>query len=50
MFIDDPARTTVIQAFLSITQLIFSNFRQASGRNVTAFRRNNFDYETPLKL
>lgn len=50
MFIDDPARTTVIQAFLSITQLIFSNFKQASGRNVTAFRRDNLDYETPLKL
>ena len=50
MFFDFPARTTVSQAFLSIAQLIFLNFKQASGRNATAFRRNDLDCETPLKL
>ena len=50
MLIDGPACTTVSQASLSIAQLIFSNFKQAPGHNAAAFRRDNLDHETPLKL
>ena len=50
MPIDGPACATVIQASLSIAQLIFSNFKQTPGRNATPFCRNDLDHETPLKL
>ena len=49
MLIDGPTRIAVSQASLSIAQLIFSNFKQAPGRNAAAFRRDNLDHETPLK-
>ena len=49
MLIDGPTRTAVSQASLSIAQLIFSNFKQAPGRNATAFCRDNINHETPLK-
>ena len=50
LLIDGPVCTTVIQAPSSIVQLIFSYFKLAPGRNATAFRRDNFDYEVPSKL
>ena len=50
MPIDGPACATVIQASLSIAQLIFSNFKQTPGRNATPFCRNDLDHETSLKL
>ena len=50
MLIDGPVCTTVSQASLSISQLIFSNFEQVAGHNGTAFCRDNLALETPLKL
>ena len=50
MLINGRACTRVSQASLSIAQLIFSNFKQAPGCNAAAFRRDNLDHETPLKL
>ena len=50
MLTDDSACATVSQASLSIAQLIISNFKQAPVRDVSAFRRDNLDHETALKL
>ena len=50
MLTDDSACATVSQASLSIAQLIISNFKQAPVRNASAFRRDNLDHETALKL
>ena len=50
MLIDGSACATVSQASLSIAQLIFSNFKQASGGNAAPFRRDNLDHEASLKL
>ena len=50
MLTDDSACATVSQASLSIAQLIISNFKQAPVRDASAFRRDNLDHETALKL
>ena len=50
MLIDGPVCTTVSQASLSISQLVFSNFKQTPGYNAAAVCRDNLDHETPLKL
>ena len=50
MFIDSSAYTTVSQASLVISQLIFLNFKMVPGCYSIAFRRDNLDHETPLKF
>ena len=50
MLTDDSACATVSQASLSIAQLIISNFKQAPVCDASAFRRDNLDHETALKL
>ena len=47
---NDDLEKRNIGSSLSISQLIFSNFKMAPGRNATAFRRDNLEHETPLKF